>query len=558
MPYDLRQVPFSAAGSYLALSYLSGHSELSDTVSLRTVRGGASRRELLELHPLVDGEKAETVTEFTPERLSMRAGGGEVEVRFSDPLTVRVRTSRVGLLLSADAASPYDTLVQVSSAEWRYLHFASSTTLHLRVTAGSARSDSTWDGLRSPSVRIVVDPGSVLEIEELTAEPEPPERSDGGPDDLPGFPEWLEGAPRVPEHLTEARELASYVTWASLVGRSGHVLRPSMYMSKNWMVNVWSWDHCFNALALRNQPRVAKDQFLTIFDHQSRHGNLPDSFNDATRTYVFTKPPVHGWALMRMMDHGIVDEAWLREVYVPLAAWTEWWLRERVTPGRRLPHYFHGNDSGWDNSTVFAAGVPVESPELGAFLVLQAEALARIAAQLGDEVGLGRWEALATSLLGALLDELWAGDRFLARHGVTGEEVRSESLLLLLPLVLGRRLPRHVFDALVTRLREGGYLTPHGPATEALHSRLYESDGYWRGPIWAPSTLLLVDGLRDGGEDRLASSLAASFCAMVAAGGMAENFDAETGAGLRDRAYSWTASVFLVLASEYLEDSEPE
>lgn len=33
---------------------------------------------------------------------------------------------------------------------------------------------------------------------------------------------------------------------------------------------------------------------------------------------------------------------------------------------------------------------------------------------------------------------------------------------------------------------------------------------------------------------------------------MAENFDALTGKPLRDQAYTWTASVFLVLAHEYL------
>jgi len=36
--------------------------------------------------------------------------------------------------------------------------------------------------------------------------------------------------------------------------------------------------------------------------------------------------------------------------------------------------------------------------------------------------------------------------------------------------------------------------------------------------------------------------------------GFAENFDALTGDGLRDRAYTWTASVYLLLADA---DSDP-
>lgn len=71
---------------------------------------------------------------------------------------------------------------------------------------------------------------------------------------------------------------------------------------------------------------------------------------------------------------------------------------------------------------------------------------------------------------------------------------------------------------------------------------------YWRGPAWAPTTYLIVEGLRSCGENAMANDLARRFCRACAKGGMAENFDAKTGTGLRDRAYSWTASVFLLLA----------
>ena len=37
------------------------------------------------------------------------------------------------------------------------------------------------------------------------------------------------------------------------------------------------------------------------------------------------------------------------------------------------------------------------------------------------------------------------------------------------------------------------FLTENGLATEMPKSNKYESNGYWRGPIWAPTTYLLVD-----------------------------------------------------------------
>ena len=129
----------------------------------------------------------------------------------------------------------------------------------------------------------------------------------------------------------------------------------------------------------------------------------------------------------------------------------------------------------------------------------------------------------------------------------------TESLLLYLPLLLGRRLPPAVRRELVNDLtRPGRFLTAFGLATESPNSPEYDPDGYWRGPIWAPSTLILVEGLAACGELDLARDIARRFCDMVERDGFAENFDALTGQGQRDRAYTWTASVFLILAHEYL------
>ena len=60
--------------------------------------------------------------------------------------------------------------------------------------------------------------------------------------------------------------------------------------------------------------------------------------------------------------------------------------------------------------------------------------------------------------------------------------------------MLGEQLDAFQFKKLAARL-EKEFLTEHGLATEQVRSPKYQSAGYWRGPIWAPSTYLLVDGL---------------------------------------------------------------
>ena len=156
-------------------------------------------------------------------------------------------------------------------------------------------------------------------------------------------------------------------------------------------------------------------------------------------------------------------------------------------------------------------------------------------------------------MLEALMS-LWDGDAFVARSAITGETSTTSSLLNLLPLVLGRRLPDDVRTALTRRL--GDHLTEWGPATEPPTSPHYDPDGYWRGPIWAPSTVLIENGLRRGGDTATADEVSARFRRLCETSGFAENFDALTGEGLRDRAYTWTASAYLRLAAQWVRRRE--
>jgi glycogen debranching enzyme len=180
--------------------------------------------------------------------------------------------------------------------------------------------------------------------------------------------------------------------------------------------------------------------------------------------------------------------------------------------------------------------------------------LARIAKELGTEEQSEYWDRSATALLRKLLDHSWRDGRFIAPVTRTHEfDPHPTSLLPLMPIVLGSYLDMDRFDNLVGIL-ESDFLTEHGPATETTTSRFYEDDGYCRGPIWAPHTYLLVDGLKRGGRHDIAKEIARRFCAMIEdrALGFYESFDAKTGSGYRALGYSWTASVYLLLAHEYL------
>lgn len=74
-------------------------------------------------------------------------------------------------------------------------------------------------------------------------------------------------------------------------------------LSQNWMNRIWSWDHCFNALALApGHPDLAWDSFLSLFDHQDASGKLPDYASEGEVVWAYVKPPVQGWTLRRLCD----------------------------------------------------------------------------------------------------------------------------------------------------------------------------------------------------------------------------------------------------------------
>lgn len=60
--------------------------------------------------------------------------------------------------------------------------------------------------------------------------------------------------------------------------------------------------------------------------------------------------------------------------------------------------------------------------------------------------------------------------------------------------------------------------------------------------------MLVVDGLRAAGETVLARRIARAFCRAAAKCQYRENWDPLTGEGRMELAYTWTSSVYIVMA----------
>jgi len=563
--FSVHDIPFSTRGSWFDISPVVAENTYAEDLHLVSHQTGMHA--VLRLTPVgaATGARADSEVEATPGLLSWVAPAGRVDLAYESPDTLRLRGEGLGLRVgaAAGALTPFSgTYFYQEPCADAYVFTSYETGRRYRITvlsgavAGLAGAEAL--GAADRSVTIAAAGAGPWEI--AVEEYETARRPYLSAEDFDrvaerahtAFAAFADAVAPWRSSATPAAELAAYVLWSATVRPAGFVSRPAMLMSKHWMDKVWSWDHCFNALALApGQPELAWDQFMLPFDHQDESGALPDSVTHSEVLHNFVKPPIHGWALghLRRRLPAPLDAGQLAQAYGQLVRWTEFWLTARRAPDAVLPHYQHGNDSGWDNATTFDPGRLVVTADLAAFLVLQLRELESMAQELGRSEDARRWAGEAGAVQSAMLDELWRDGRFVARAAGGGDAWDSASLLDLLPVVLGEHMPQDIGAVLAQNLK--AHLTRYGLATEQPSSPHYLSDGYWRGPIWAPSTVLIEDGLRRAGHQDLADEVSARFRALCETSGFAENFDALTGRGLRDRAYTWTASSYLFLAEAH-------
>ncbi|GAB2961704.1 trehalase family glycosidase [Streptomyces pseudoechinosporeus] len=563
--FSIRDIPFSTYGSWFDISPVVAEKTYAEDLHLVSHQNGMHA--VLRLVPLdvATGDRAETRVETTPGLLRWTDADGHIELAYETPDTIRLRGEGLDLRVTAAAKTltPFSgSYFYRDPVDGAYMLTSYETGRRYRITvlsgavADSSGTEALGSGDRGITVTADADGAWEIAVEELDSARRPFTSSATFDQVVAAaqrsFAEFADVVAPWRSSGTPAAELAAYVVWSATVRPAGLVTRPAVLMSKHWMDKIWSWDHCFNALALApGSPDLAWDQFSLPFDHQDDSGALPDSVTHSEVLYNFVKPPIHGWTLghLRRRLPEPLDQAELAETYHRLSRWTDFWLTARRAPGAALPHYQHGNDSGWDNATTFDPQRVIVTADLAAFLILQLRELAALAIELGRSDEARQWTSTAEATQAAMLDQLWTGDRFVARAVHSGDTWSTSSLLDLMPIALGEHLPEEVSSVLAERIE--AHLTAFGLATELPTSPHYLADGYWRGPIWAPATVLVEDGLRRAGHERLADEISARFRALCETNGFAENFDALTGTGLRDRAYTWTASSYLLLAEAH-------
>ncbi len=407
---DGDRLPFSRFGSYWAVSKrweLGATQEIpAGEWYIRLLADDVNPNELFRMEMLKGGTKVAVTPRLTAAELMLSGGtGAAVQFVVAAPDVLRVRGRGCSLRLNAIKGS-YGYAVQRSAASWEVMTSVNMPRVEVRTLQGSLAVEAPWsDELHAASCASVTvnfspDESGAFEGMLHYYDAVPRAHVDSGRFESlvatvqQEFGHWVDQLPQLRTELQDARLVAAYVLWSSTVNPRGLYREPVVWCSKSWMNRIWSWDHCYVAVGLApSTHELAWQQLMLFRDMQDpASGMLADSFTNVRRSWLCTKPPVHGWALSHMRASMPISNAQLAELYEPLRKWTNFWLRERNLGGDGLPCILNPNES-FDNTTANTLFGPVKAPEIAAYLVLQMEALAATAEKLGHESDEQEWSS---------------------------------------------------------------------------------------------------------------------------------------------------------------------
>ena len=353
----------------------------------------------------------------------------------------------------------------------------------------------------------------------------------------------------------------------------------------------WLWDSCFHVLvwlalgdvdrsrrelAVALTPQVPSG-FVPHMHYVRRPGFHEDLWGRRDGSSI-TQPPMYGHAVAELVRAGHAPDD---DVVERAAAGLWFLLRGRRRDPSGLVRVCHPWETGADDSPRWDDHCPggfeverwrraknrlVSTIETGpdgealanpVFEVAPAGFNALVAFNARELASVTYDDELAAAADG-LVDAL--GDRWDDRLGTwvdagplagpaagpgAGGSERFRTLDALLPLLVEEDAQRadRVIDQLLDPAAHGG---PAGPSGVHRGEAVFDSDAYWRGPVWPQLAYLMVQAVAPH-STVAAEVLARNTVAGAWASGMAEYWNPDTGAGLGAVPQSW-AGLALVLS----------
>lgn len=243
---------------------------------------------------------------------------------------------------------------------------------------------------------------------------------------------------------------AAYALWMGFLSFKGKEMACSNKISDQ---KIYAPEQSIMSLPFKDAAQ-SLDMIGGMLNFASPEGLVP-AWVTARQNLYEASPPLYAFTVSRLTESGSlgnIPKDKLSAFYVSMSNAVNWWLNKR-TNDKGLCFYAHRHECGWQSEPIFACGVPAATADLAAYIVLAAESLSKIAEMLGKSDDAASWNTLSRKQLDLLTQILWDGERFRSINAITGESGSAEGILSLMPLILGKRLPGQISDALTEKAK---------------------------------------------------------------------------------------------------------
>ncbi|MDR0905416.1 MAG: hypothetical protein LBN00_04480 [Oscillospiraceae bacterium] len=578
---DLLDAPFSRRGSFLAFANdnygedLYGKCNLwlcSSRITGITDFNVNNGFRILKLQLVKDGKPLPSVISTTPYEVILQSRYGSVRFTFAE---------RKLVLATSDSPDVSLRMTLQKTVSWFVdpepptpLTKVDGAVIDFRASKLQVYSDNLWQNSNYTEARPGADGKLFIAFEDFfKGEPKIragyPSYADGVADVKADFDDYCEDiCPKLPAEFEPGRLQALWQNWSMTVEPDGESAykRRMVKMIHSIFEGAFVWQQPLQAIVHARNPAIAWDIFCSGFEHMGEDGKMTDSLTYEDVPSFGLKPPVHGTALLWLMDNldfsklPAAEKAW---VWEGLKKWTDFWTNTHDVDGDGVVEFAGLLETGWEDAPYFNVGFPCASPDLNALVVLQMEALARLGRDIGkDETICAEWESKAKTLTKKIVEKFWNGTEWFAFNAKTGEKSDSHTISLYFPLLLGDRLPKEVVDKSIEFIFAPNHFdTPYGLATETLDSD-YFFHGFTQGSVITPSSFWMSLALEACGRADLAKKVSRAYCAMQRDTGFFHIHNALT--GKEDRSLTafgekglfwsaWSSGAYIYLAGRYGE-----
>jgi hypothetical protein len=285
---------------------------------------------------------------------------------------------------------------------------------------------------------------------------------------------------------------------------------------------AYLWDSAFIAQAWKWwDPTIAADILRPFVVFQAPDGRMPHFVGFGRFTSPLANPPFLEWSVSKLLDFHPDPAGVAGYFYSPAVKSIAWRAQARKDSASGLYFWIDSYESGLDNSPRFRSvdekvdlGVNhLGAIDLNAEMILQHEAIMKIASVAGSTVNIQGIEEDLSSVRQVVNRELWDEKQHLFGDVdfETGERWTIDTIASYFPLA-GDVMDPEKIDALIEHLEDPAkYNTKIPLPTVARDAPEFMKDT-WRGPMWVNTAYLVIKGLAKQGHGNFAGDFAYRVC----------------------------------------------